>query len=41
MDVKKLNDEELLTAYLNAKVDGNKKLLNKIEKEINKRNQKD
>lgn len=41
MDVKKLNDEELLTAYLNAKVDGDKKLLNKIEKEINKRNQKD
>lgn len=41
MDVKKLSDEELLTAYLNAKVDGDKKLLNKIEKEINKRNQKD
>lgn len=41
MDVKKLNDEELLTAYLNAKVDGNKKLLNKIEKEIIKRNNKE
>lgn len=41
MDVKKLKDEELLIAYLNAKVDGDKKLLNKLEKEINKRNQKD
>lgn len=41
MDVKKLNDEELLTAYLNAIVDGDKKLQNKIEKEMIKRNQKD
>lgn len=41
MDVKKLNDEELLTTYLNAIVDGDKKLQNKIEKEMIKRNQKD
>lgn len=41
MDIKKLKDEELLVAYLNAKADDDKKLLNKIEKEINKRNQKD
>jgi hypothetical protein len=41
MDVKKLSDEELLTAYLNAIVDGDKKLQNKIEKEIYKRNNKE
>lgn len=37
MDVKKLSDEELLTAYLNAIADGDKKLQNKIEKEMYKR----
>ena len=41
MDVKKLSDEELLTAYLNAIVDGDKKLQNKLEKEIYKRNNKE
>lgn len=41
MDLKILTDEQLLTAYLNAMVDGDKKLLNKIEKEINKRNNKE
>jgi len=41
MDVKKLSDEELLAAYLNAIVDGDKKLQNKIEKEIYKRNNKE
>ena len=41
MDVKKLSDEELLTTYLNAIVDGDKKLQNKIEKEIYKRNNKE
>lgn len=41
MDLKALTDEQLLTAYLNAMVDGDKKLLNKIEKEINKRNNKE
>jgi len=41
MDLKTLTDEQLLTAYLNAMVDGDKKLLNKIEKEINKRNNKE
>lgn len=38
MDLKTLTDEQLLTAYLNAIVDGNKKLQNKIEKEMLKRN---
>ena len=41
MDVKKLSDEELLTAYLKAIADGDKKAMNKIEKEINKRNNKE
>lgn len=41
MDVKKLSDEELLTAYLNTIADGDKKLQNKIEKEIYKRNNKE
>ena len=41
MDVKKLNDSELLTAYLNALAEGDKKLLNKLEKEILKRNNKE
>ena len=41
MDIKKLNDEQLLTAYLNSIVEGDKKLQNKIEKEMLKRNQKD
>ena len=41
MDLKTLTDEQLLTAYLNAMVDGDKKLLNKIEKEINERNNKE
>lgn len=37
MDVKKLSDEALLTAYLNAIADGDKKMQNKIEKEMYKR----
>jgi hypothetical protein len=41
MDVKKLSDEELLTAYLNAIADEDKKLQNKIEKEMIKRNNKE
>ena len=41
MDLKALTDEQLLTTYLNAMVDGDKKLINKLEKEINKRNNKD
>jgi len=38
MDLKTLTDEQLLTAYLNAIVDGDKKLINKLEKEMYKRN---
>ncbi len=38
MDIKALTDEQLLTAYLNAIVDGDKKLINKLEKEMYKRN---
>ena len=38
MDLKTLTNEQLLTAYLNAMADGDKKAMNKIEKEINKRN---
>lgn len=41
MDLKTLTDEQLLTAYLNAMADGDKKTINKIEKEINKRNNKE
>jgi hypothetical protein len=41
MNLKTLTDNELLVAYLNAKVDNDKQLMNKIEKEINKRNNKD
>lgn len=41
MDLKTLTDEQLLTAYLNAMADGDKKAMNKIEKEINKRNNKE
>ena len=41
MDLKALTDEQLLTAYLNAMEKKKKKLLNKIEKEINKRNNKE
>jgi len=41
MDLKTLTDEQLLIVYLNAMVDGDKKLINKLEKEINKRNNKD
>lgn len=41
MDLKTLTDEQLLTAYLNAMVDEDKKAMNKIEKEINKRNNKE
>lgn len=41
MDLKTLTDEQLLTAYLNAMTDGDKKAMNKIEKEINKRNNKE
>lgn len=41
MNLKILTDNELLVAYLNAKVDNDKQLMNKIEKEINKRNNKD
>lgn len=40
MDIKGLSDNELLTNYLNAIADGDKKLINKLEKEINKRNNK-
>ena len=39
MDLKTLTNEQLLTAYLNAMADGDK--MNKIEKEINKRNNKE
>ena len=41
MDLKTLTDEQLLTAYLNAMTDEDKKAMNKIEKEINKRNNKE
>ena len=41
MDLKTLTNEQLLTAYLNAMVDEDKKAMNKIEKEINKRNNKE
>ena len=41
MDLKTVTDEQLLTAYLNAMVDEDKKAMNKIEKEINKRNNKE
>ena len=41
MDLKTLTDEQLLTAYLNAMADEDKKATNKIEKEINKRNNKE
>lgn len=41
MDLKTLTDEQLLTAYLNAMADADKKAMNKIEKEINKRNNKE
>lgn len=41
MDLKTLTNEQLLTAYLNAMADGDKKAMNKIEKEINKRNNKE
>ena len=41
MDLKTLTDEQLLTAYLNTMADGDKKAMNKIEKEINKRNNKE
>ena len=41
MDLKTLTDEQLLTAYLNAMADEDKKVMNKIEKEINKRNNKE
>lgn len=41
MDIKKLSDEQLLVTYLNTIAEGDKKLLNKIEKEMIKRNQKD
>lgn len=41
MDLKTLTDEQLLTVYLNVMADGNKKAINKIEKEINKRNNKE
>lgn len=33
----KLSDEDLLSAYLNALVDNDEKLLNKIKKEMLKR----
>ena len=36
-----LTDHELFVAYLNALADDDKKQLNKIQKEINKRNNKD
>ena len=41
MDLKTLTNEQPLTAYLNAMVDEDKKAMNKIEKEINKRNNKE
>ena len=41
MDLKTLTNEQLITAYLNAMADGDKKAMNKIEKEINKRNNKE
>ena len=41
MDLKTLTDEQLLAAYLNALADGDKKAMNKLEKEINKRNNKE
>lgn len=41
MDLKTLTNEQLLTAYLNAMADEDKKAMNKIEKEINKRNNKE
>ena len=41
MDLKTLTNEQLLTAYLNAMADGDKKAMNKREKEINKRNNKE
>ena len=40
-EIPKLTDEELLAAYINAMADGDKKKMNKLEKEILKRNNKE